>query len=313
VSRVLNNKPDVNTRTREKVLTIIRASGYKKKMLQRTQPFIGVVGSFRGREQDHYFSRILAGIEQALWQFGGMPLIITQAALYRMINENGEEGLAERLDGLIWISRSPDRDLLESVKNSGIPMALINHEIKNISHVSSDRLKAMSDAVQYLGRNGHSLIAYLGNENMRMADTFRKSMKENNLTVYGEWMVCDPGEENREEGRSGTARIFGQQNRPTAMILSSDTMAPGVYEKLMELNLCIPSDVSLISFGDYPLADYLNPGLSTYRQPLFQMGEEAATAIINNLDSQSESVESLINKQLRMPFVSRSSVKNLYH
>ena len=63
---------------------------------------------------------------------------------------------------------------------------------------------------------------------------------------------------------------------PTAVLLCSDFLASGAYSAVSDLGLKIPTDVSIVSFDDFPLARHMDPPLTTFRQPLREMGAEAA-------------------------------------
>jgi DNA-binding LacI/PurR family transcriptional regulator len=49
--------------------------------------------------------------------------------------------------------------------------------------------------------------------------------------------------------------------------------------------LSVPDDVSIIAFDDPSSAAYLNPPLSTVRQPLYEMGQRAMELLMELLTS----------------------------
>jgi DNA-binding LacI/PurR family transcriptional regulator len=64
-------------------------------------------------------------------------------------------------------------------------------------------------------------------------------------------------------------------NRPTAIIAANDMTAFGVISALAARGLRVPEDVSVIGFDGLSLGGRFNPGLTTIRQPIADMGSIA--------------------------------------
>jgi len=97
------------------------------------------------------------------------------------------------------------------------------------------------------------------------------------------------------------ATVLINDDRPTAIVATSDAMAIGVFEAAKTLDLNIPTDLSVIGFDDAPEAAPL--GLTTIRQPMIEKGEHAA-AILLDLIGGAQASESLI---LPTELITRSS------
>jgi len=59
----------------------------------------------------------------------------------------------------------------------------------------------------------------------------------------------------------------------------NDYAAQGVYETAASRNLKIGKDIYIVGFGDYPLARFMNPKLTTMRSAMFRMGYDAASLL----------------------------------
>jgi DNA-binding LacI/PurR family transcriptional regulator len=97
------------------------------------------------------------------------------------------------------------------------------------------------------------------------------------------------------------ATVLINNDRPTAIVATSDAMAIGVFEAAKTLDLDIPADLSVIGFDDAREAAPL--GLTTIRQPMIEKGEHAA-AILLDLIGGAQSSEGLI---LPTELITRSS------
>jgi DNA-binding LacI/PurR family transcriptional regulator len=73
-----------------------------------------------------------------------------------------------------------------------------------------------------------------------------------------------------------TRELLDLPEPPTALFVSSDRMAHGVYAALAARELSVPDDLSVVGFDDLPQSRWITPALTTVRQPLSEM---AATAL----------------------------------
>ena len=83
-----------------------------------------------------------------------------------------------------------------------------------------------------------------------------------------------------ENGYELARAIMKTQKPPEALITFNDNMAIGAYRAMQELGLRIPDDVAIMSFNDIPVAQFLNPPLSTIRIPSELIGETAVDLLL---------------------------------
>jgi LacI family transcriptional regulator len=72
-----------------------------------------------------------------------------------------------------------------------------------------------------------------------------------------------------------------KRNRATAVFGASDVLALGAMEAARSAGLAIPEDIAIVGFDDIPAARLL--GLTTVRQPEFDLGALAANTLIRRL------------------------------
>ena len=69
------------------------------------------------------------------------------------------------------------------------------------------------------------------------------------------------------------------------MICFNDRLAFGAYQALQEAGLDVPGDVSVVSFDNYPLAEWLQPGLSTFAVPHYELGQRSVQLLLESIES----------------------------
>ncbi|MDZ7708198.1 MAG: substrate-binding domain-containing protein [Trueperaceae bacterium] len=67
----------------------------------------------------------------------------------------------------------------------------------------------------------------------------------------------------------------------SAVLCSNDRTAVGLYAAARERGLRFPRDLSIVGFDDLPWSAYLDPALTTVRQPSREMGRVAAERILD--------------------------------
>jgi DNA-binding LacI/PurR family transcriptional regulator len=76
--------------------------------------------------------------------------------------------------------------------------------------------------------------------------------------------------------------------RPTAIFVSNDYYAVGVYDAARSLGLEIGRDLSVVGFADVPLASLLFPKLTTVNQDAIQIGRNAAELLLDRIEGRVE-------------------------
>ena len=92
---------------------------------------------------------------------------------------------------------------------------------------------------------------------------------------------------------------------PTAIFVANDMMAIGCYDALKERGLRIPEDVSVVGYDDREIAQFMRPPLTTVVLPHYEMGIQAAAALI---DGQLRPEGRQPQIKVECPLVERSSV-----
>lgn len=76
------------------------------------------------------------------------------------------------------------------------------------------------------------------------------------------------------------------RHHPTAVLAGNDVLAVGALHVLRERGLRVPGDVAVIGFDDFEFARYVDPPLTTVRQPTFEMGHRAVELLIQHIEGQ---------------------------
>jgi LacI family transcriptional regulator len=88
-----------------------------------------------------------------------------------------------------------------------------------------------------------------------------------------------------QPGYDITCKLLHAAGSFTALFAFNDISALGAIRALREAGRKVPEDVSVIGFDDIQSAAYQNPGLTTIRQPLREMGMTAAATLVQRISA----------------------------
>lgn len=285
VSRVLNNSPQVSDSTRERVMQIVDAMGFKPHAIARQLPRktrfknIGVIT--RPFIANYYsFAERLRGVQN---------ILNTHEDQYELVlfNTRSTQNYDERLltiiqtaaiEGLIIIDLSLSEIQQDALYSANIPFIGLNHlQDATWPCIWSDNVAGGYKATRHLLELGHRLIAYVGdyfNADGFLTSGERYTGYRNALAEYR--LKPDPdyvlqGEHGYDSALWLMRQLLERSPHPTAVFAMSDVQALGCITAIREAGLRVPEDISVIGYDDLE-SSYFH-GLTTVRQHLEISGE----------------------------------------
>jgi LacI family transcriptional regulator len=151
-----------------------------------------------------------------------------------------------------------------------------------VNYIAVNNVRGGKIAAEYLVGLGHRKIATItGNVKTQAGldrfDGFMKGLDEAKVEIPKEYVYR--GDYSRRCARQAAELFFSMNERPTAIFAQSDDMALETIAVATEKGLSVPNDVSVIGFDDNPQALYSSIGLTTIRQPLFEIAEKATRVL----------------------------------
>ncbi len=113
-------------------------------------------------------------------------------------------------------------------------------------------------------------------------------------------------------GWAATRQILEDGGAGQAIITFNDRLAFGAYQAVHEAGLAVPHDMSIVSFDDAPLAEWMRPPLTTFAIPHYDLGRRAVELVLESISGRGEgtaaAAEPAVVHRLPMPLRSRESV-----
>lgn len=291
VSRVLNGKPGVGEEVRNTVLAAIDMLGYERPVSLR-QRNTGLVGVIVPELNNPIFPSFAQALDQRLHQAGYQALLCTQSPGGGTEDDEIAMLLDQNVAGLILVSglhadAETPAERYQDLRAKGIPLGFINGFKPGVdgTFVATDDCQAMDGVIRHLVSLGHERIALvIGPE--RFVPTRRKV--EAFQTALGEQTGdADPGRHvfhtwyTLEGGHAAAEQLVDQGY--TAMVCGSDLMAMGAIRGVRGRGLQVPDDVSVVGYDDSPLVAFLDPPLTTVRQPVGALTQAVVSALLGEI------------------------------
>lgn len=298
VSRVLNNKTNVNAATRERVLKAMEQLGYVGNIHARS--LAGGSSRVIGLLVDHlntgYTDMLIRGIDEALEAHDYNLMLYTthrQKTREAAYVTKMTQGFA---DGLILIVPRNEKAYLETLQQRKFPYVLIDYQGYNrhVPSIITTNRKGGYDATAYLLDIGHRRVGFITGEMAygcapeRLAG-YREALEDRQIAFDPE--LVSEGNFLQPQGYQCARQLLSLPQRPTALVVSNDVMAFGAMEAAREIGLRIPADLSIIGFDDIAQASHMHPPLSTVRQPLEEMGRSAVGLLLKYIANPLADVE----------------------
>jgi DNA-binding LacI/PurR family transcriptional regulator len=294
VSRALSGHPGIPKETADRIIKIASDLGYVPSAVARglKTKRSNALGVIVNRIDDPFFSEILQGIEDVL-QDAGYSLFVAASDRDSRREKTIVQAMRERrVDGVIICTTQFGEEHRSQLERYGFPIVAIgNREGTDYQWlVYHDDFYGSVQITKYLIELGHKKIAYLGNSRAKRTtrgrlDSFLNEMNAAGLQILNEYIFhCPNGKP--EGGETGAKQCVELSDPPTAIVCFNDMMAIGVVKALREAGKHVPNDCSVVGFDDIPFAAYTYPALTTFKQPKYQLGYEAAQMMYTFLQSQ---------------------------
>ncbi|MBM7567190.1 substrate-binding domain-containing protein [Paenibacillus sacheonensis] len=280
VSRILNNKPDVNAETREKVIRFMNEHGFRPTVVTNRQETVGIVTPVVSFPE--YMGELMNGIMEKAYSLGlYLTLVPYEGRAFKDAGSAAHFCRSNGFKGLIAINPPLQSSLPQALVAGGIPHVVVAASYPNsdVSWVDVDNADGCRQAVRHLLELGHRRIALLHAPVAHPCEADRvrgyyEAMRLGGIEVGSGWV--QELDANREPVKD-TVRKMLQEAKPTAVFCSTYRGTLAVSGGLQELGLRIPEDIAVAGFGDYDVSPLMNPPMTTVHQPIADIGRMAVT------------------------------------
>jgi LacI family transcriptional regulator len=323
----------VSEATRTKITEIAQRLGYTPNATARglargrTQ-ILGVV--FGGvifdasNPRESYVDTILQGISDGCGDHNYNVMIFPKP--WHLSPRPAIQYRSQHIDGLIVIAPPIDSILIPDLVQLGVQLVVVSYpgEPLGVKNIDVDNTLGIEMAMQHLLELGHLKIAFLsGSSNLQSAGErylgYERMLEKANVMLNPEYVTparsrgdseAPAGSYGAEATYSDMRRLLALADPPTAIIAGNDRMAFEALRAAKEAGVSVPEQLSIVGFDDRPEARFITPGLTTVRQPLWEIGREAAYLAIGAIE-QTDNKKGDISHKIAPTLIVRGSTASI--
>lgn len=308
VSRVLSGKGYVSEATKNAVYKAIEEAEYRPNLLARNlasskSECIGMVVT-NTLYNGSYFNELLSQAAQKL-EDTGRQLILVDGKHSAEEEQQAIQFLLDlRCDAIIIYPRFLTIDALDLViEQSNKPVMVVNRKLrKHQSHcICCDHKGSSFNATQYLIEQGHREIAFITGSldsptAIERLSGYKQALNTFSIPVHDNLIVA--GKWTPTSGAAALSQLIAGEIAFSAVLASNDEMAIGAMKTLSDARIPVPEKVSVIGFDNIPTAPFLQPALSSIKDPVRDMVNEVINRLISMLDGGYLSHNNLFSSEL---------------
>ncbi len=296
VSRVINGTASISEETRQKIKDAMKELDYHPNSLARSlvngSTFtIGLVIDAGNSDafSNAFFIRSVSAIE-AVTQQRGFNLLITSDSDKENNSAVKNLVLEKKIDGIILPVSVATEELLELLIGNHFPFIVLGEpdNVRDDIHwIDMDNKQGAEDAVNYLHQMGYKKTILLVENRITMFERKRiqgfqsaTDAKEKGTVDGIDGIIVECGTENCRIDEA-LQKVFDNHTDIDSIICTNNVVAYETLRFLKKKKKNIPKDIGIITFDNYPLAEYMDPPLTVVDIDTYKLGEEAADTLFS--------------------------------
>jgi LacI family transcriptional regulator len=299
VSRTLNGTPDLNIRpeTRARILAAAERLRYRPNAFGRGLRLASThtLGLLVPSLRNPVYAAVVRGAFSRAWERGYVVVLgedreggLAGPAYERLVSEG-------RIDGLLVATARRDDPAVQQWLTAPVPAVFVNRRHRGGHNVSMREEDAAQLAAGHLLALGHTRLAHIaGPENLdtavRRVKGFRAAVR-----TAGHRAQVVPVPFDEPGGYAAMRQLLAGPRPPTGVFVSNINQALGALAAAKRQGVLIPDQLSVVTYDDDPLAEYLDPPLTAVRMPMQELGETAMDVLLDRVAGNDKRTDVVLN------------------
>ena len=299
-SLVINDRPNVNPETKERVLQAIRELDYHPRRharalaSQKTGNLGFILTDDHFSRAEPFYTKIFLGTEFESRKYNYYILLTTVPSTFRLETDLPRFLLERNVDGVMLAGRVPAA-LTEHLRSAKIPHVYIDYSPRHdhSNAVMMDSLLGASLAVRHLIELGHRRIAFIGGDLSHPSiakrfEGYQQALQEAGLPATEDLVESRESYTATEDGYRAAEKLLRRGVEFTAIFAANDAMAIGAMQCLQHGGRQIPAEISVVGFDDVEAGTHTQPQLTTVRVDKEELGAVASRRLVEMIETKKE-------------------------
>jgi DNA-binding LacI/PurR family transcriptional regulator len=280
----------VSAETERRVRDAAEKLGYEADPIARALAggATAVVGLLVGSLADFWNQELVRAVQRELYAADRSTLVADADGEPARELELAQRLVDQRVDGLVVLPIGPASGGWESIARQ-VATVTIGDALPGLSpagEVVFDNERGVQESLQHLSSLGHSRITVLSWAVETSPDREAERAVASSAAALGldcRLLACAYS---LNGSHPLALELLASDDRPTAVLCLSDSIAYGVYAACAELGLSIPRDLAVAGFGDHPISRLLAPPLTSTVWDVERVAELATGFLLKAIDAE---------------------------
>lgn len=306
VSRVINGTASISEETKKKIMAVMQELDYHPNIQARSlvngNTFtIGLVMDAGNSDAyaNTFFIKSVTAIEEVTQRLG-YNLLITNHTECKKGNAVKNLVLEHKIDGVILPVSGMTEDLIQLLTTNNFPFVVMgepDEAYRGRNWVDMDNEEGGRLAVKHLLQCGYRHpVLFVENKGtifeQKRIRGFIKELKNNGIDPNKNDMI-ESGVDGADIARK-IRELLEKRPEVDSMICTNNIVAYHVLQELKRNKVKVPEQAGVITFDNYPLAEYLDPPLTAVDIDTYLLGEKAAGTLFDRIKQQDKKEEAVL-------------------
>lgn len=288
VSKGLNGASDISEELRQTVLDTAVEMGYstKRSRKEENRKLCLLIENMSYDVPGEFGYDIVLGFKQNAFKNKWDVTIVPATPELQSQEKYDTYLLKNGFCGAFLVGFALEDEWMAQLQNTTMPTVLLDNFIEcnpNVCYVGTDSYEGIAMVVSHLHNLGHKKIAFLNGSEGSLVSNQRQEAYESAMADKGLPLKKELMANGYYVSESAKYHVPGfLKAGATAIICGNDLIAKGVISECDARGLRVPEDISVVGFDDIPMAEVLNPPLTTIRQERNEIGR-CAYVMLNSL------------------------------
>ena len=295
VSQYLNHRYEyMSDETRSRIEKTIKELGYRPNFLARSlkQKKTATIGVIVANILHRFTTEITRAIEDYCHSHDYHVIVCNTDETPSKEKKYIEMLIAKQVDGLVIIPTGENVDLYTKIAKEHYPVVFLDRKVEQVPvpTVVMDNFHAAYECATHLIGNGHHAISLITaplsiSTRIERVEGFLAALKDHGLEQSEKYIRNVPIRDIPET----VSQLLSMPDPPTALLAGNDLVLMEILRYVMDHHVHVPQDIALAVIDDVSFADFLDPTLTTYKQPAVEMATKAAEILLSKIESRQKS------------------------
>lgn len=313
VSRVFSNSDKVSAKTKEKVMELVRQSGFSPNETARTMAAgkSRLIAVILPDVENPFFSKLLSEVEENCVKNGYSMIFFNSNGDSEKEREIVSKMMARQADGMLICMTKVKSEMIPVLKTAKFPVVVMARNIEGLNSVGIDHLIGGRLAAEHLLKNQCKKFFFFGLQEDEKFIGFRdgllaQGVDKKDIQVFGDqnWYFND------FDKAASIMDEFMQNNindTRTGLFCINDVFAVQAISAAHRNNVIIPEQLSIVGFDNTMLCDMTYPLLTSINQPLDLIAKESFNLLCAKMKENDEGNSVIENIVLQPSIEARES------